>query len=205
VPASTDPLPRAGPVPSPPPAALVVSLGRCCSESRAGARVDAIVLHATETPDRPGTEDLRRLARYFTRSRKSSQAADDAEGNSSRMVADALMAYHATYWNQATLGLEQVGYSSFTRAQWLARRRQLATTARWVAFWARRYRVPIRRCVVAGIRYNRRERVVAGTIVRRGVCSHAQLDPRNRDDPGSGYPWSVVLRRARAIARAARG
>ena len=205
VPASTDPLPRAGPIPAPPQPALVATLGRCCRESRKGARIDAIVVHATESPDGPGTLDLRRLARYFTRSTKSSHVADDAEGNSSRMVADGLMAYHATYWNQRTLGIEQVGYSSFARAQWLARPRQLEASARWIAFWARSYRIPIRRCRVAGIRYNRRGRVVAGVIVRRGVCSHAEVDPRNRDDPGPGYPWALVLARARAIAAAARG
>jgi N-acetyl-anhydromuramyl-L-alanine amidase AmpD len=54
--------------------------------------------------------------------------------------------------------------------------------------------------VVAGLRYNRNDRVVAGTIVKRGVCSHAELDPRNRDDPGPRYPWDYVLAKAREIA-----
>ncbi len=202
---SADPPGRAGPVPAAPALALEVALGDCCSEPRARLPVDAIVLHATELPDEPGIGDLSRHARFFSRSNLATQAANDAAGNSSRMVAEDRLAYHATYWNATTVGIEQMGYSRFTRAQWGARRAQLESTARWVAYWARSYRIPIRRCRVTGIRYNRRKRVVAGEIVKRGVCSHSELDPRNRDDPGRGYPWGYVLARARAVAGAVSG
>jgi hypothetical protein len=202
---SADPLPPEQPVPAPPPLALLTTLGDCCSESRQGRRIDAIVIHTTESADEPGDADLRRLYRFFLRRRLATHVADDATGTSIRLVPDALLAYHATYWNVSTVGIEQVGDDGFSRATWFARRPQLDTTARWVAYWARRYRIPIRRCVVDGIRYNRRKkgRVIAGRIVKRGVCSHAQLDPRNRKDPGRGYPWDYVLAKAREIARAA--
>ena len=167
--------------------------------------MDAIVLHATELPDEPGIRDLKRLAGFFARRALATHVANDAAGNSSRMVGDDRFAYHATYWNPTTVGIEQTGYSSHTGAQWRQRRAQLESTARWVAYWARTYRIPIRRCEVAGLRYNKRKRVVAGDIVKRGVCSHSQLDPRNRDDPGPSYPWRDVLARARAVARDANG
>ena len=202
---SSDPLPPRGPVPAPPELALLTTLGECCSDSRRGARIDAIVIHTTDSADEPGDADLRRLFRFFLRTGLATHVANDAEGNSIRLVPDALLAYHATYWNVSTVGIEQVGDDIFTRARWFTRRPQLDTTARWIAYWARRYRVPIRRCVVSGIGYNRRRkgRVIAGRIDRRGVCSHAQLDPRNRKDPGRGYPWDYVLAKAREIARAA--
>ncbi len=203
------PLPRAGVSPDPLPAATAVPPAPdagdqrlppdCCSEPRRGRRIDAIVLHTTESADAPGFGDLARLARYFVRVRKSSHVANDGQGYSSRMVDDDRSAYHSSYWNIATLGLEQVGYSAFGDEAWLARPVQLESTARWIAHWAARHRIPIRRCEVAGLRYNRNRRVVAGVLTRRGVCSHAQLDPRNRDDPGTGYPWEAVLRRARTI------
>ncbi len=202
---SADPPGPARPVPAPPAPAFEVLLGDCCSEPRGGLPVDAIVLHATELPDEPGTRDLRRLARFFARSALATHVANDAAGNSSRMVGDDRLAYHATYWNPTTVGIEQMGYSSRTQAQWRERRTQLESTARWVAYWARTYRIPIRRCEVAGLRYNKRKRVVAGDIVKRGVCSHSQLDPRNRDDPGPSYPWVHVLARARAVASGASG
>jgi N-acetyl-anhydromuramyl-L-alanine amidase AmpD len=198
---SLDPLPPTGPVPPEPRTAVLAPLGKCCSEPRGPAPVDAIVVHVTESPDRPGTTDLTKLARFLAGKGLAAHAADDAEGNSSRMVADDRLAYHATYWNVGTVGIEQVAYANLNRKQWLVdRRAQLDTTAAWIAYWAREYRIPIRRCVVAGLRYNRRKRVVAGAMVKRGVCSHAQLDPRNRDDPGPRYPWDYVLAKAREIA-----
>jgi N-acetyl-anhydromuramyl-L-alanine amidase AmpD len=196
---SPDPLPAQGPVPPAPDSGDQRLPDECCSEARGGRRIDAIVLHSTETPDRRGFADLARLARYFVGARKSAHVATDGEGYSSRMVPDDRSAYHATYWNISTLGLEQAGYASFGDEAWLARPVQLEATARWIAHWAARYRIPIRRCEVTGLRYNRRRRVVAGVIVRRGICSHGQVDPRNRSDPGDGYPWDAVLARARAI------
>lgn len=200
---SPDPLPPREPVPPAPDAADQVLPAKCCSEPRRGRRIDAIVLHTTESADRPGFSDLARLARYLVRVARSAHVANDGEGYSSRMVADGRSAYHATYWNISTLGLEQVGFARFGTGDWRERPVQLESTARWIAHWARAHRIPIRRCEVEGLRYNRNRRVVAGVIVKRGICSHGQIDPRNRTDPGREYPWDAVLARAREIAAAA--
>jgi len=201
---SPDPLPPEGPVP-PAPSAIQALLPACCSEPRNGRQIDAIVLHSTEQPDAPHTGDLAKLTRYFASTQKSSHVADNADGASVRLVADDRIAYHATYWNVSTVGIEQVGFSTFSTRTWMKRPAQLETTARWIAHWAGLYRIPIRRCVVAGLRYNPKiNRVIAGQIVQRGVCTHAQVDPRNRDDPGARYPFDAVLARARAIVAATR-
>lgn len=200
---SSDPPAPELPVPPMPEAVVTDFLGECCSEARAGAPIDAIVLHTTEFRDRRGAADLLRLARFFRGADVGAHVGNDARGNSIRLVPDAWMVYHATYWNVGTLGIEQTGFASFSRRDWLERPAQFESTARWIAHWARQYRIPIRRCRLAGIRYNRNKRVVAGRIVRRGVCSHAQVDPRNRDDPGRGYPWDYVLGLARTYAERA--
>ena len=202
---SADGLAPAGAVPAAPRAALETPLGGCCSAARGSAPVDAIVVHTTEMPDRVGLDDLVRLGSFLRGSRRAAHVATDGEGNTSRLVPDERVAYHATYWNRTTLGIEQMGYAAFRRANWLGRSAQLWATARWIAHWARRYRIPIERCIVDGLRYNRRDRVVAGAILRRGICSHGELDPGNRSDPGAGYPWDVVLARARLIAWRADG
>jgi len=196
---SPDPRPPQGPVPAPPAAGSLLLPAVCCSEPRGGRQLDAIVIHTTELEDRRGTGDLLRLATFFSRAGRSAHVANDADGLSARMVPDGRFAFHSTYWNVSTVGLEQMGFSAFQPADWRQRAVQLESSARWIAHWAGRHRVPIRRCEVTGLRYNRTDRVVAGTIVKRGVCSHGQLDPRNRHDPGAAYPWDAVLRRARAI------
>jgi len=196
---SPDPRPPQGPVPPAPAMRPLLLAEACCSEPRRGRQVDAIVLHTTEIAERRGFDDLFRLATFLARVRRSAHVVNDADGLSARMVLDERIAYHSTYWNVSTVGLEQMGFAAFTGADWRARAVQLENSARWIAHWAGRHRIPIRRCEVTGLRYNRTKRVVAGTIVRRGVCSHAQLDPRNRHDPGAAYPWESVLRRARAI------
>lgn len=200
---SPDPLPPQGAVPPAPAAGRQLLPPACCSEPRRGRQIDAIVLHTTEMADRPGFGDLARLARFFVGAHRSSHVANDGDGYSSRMVADGRIAYHASYWNISTLGLEQVGFAAFDLDDWRRRAVQLESTARWIAHWARAHRIPLRRCEVTGLRYNRNRRVVAGQIVRRGVCSHAELDPRNRHDPGAAYPWEAVMHRAREIAAAA--
>jgi N-acetyl-anhydromuramyl-L-alanine amidase AmpD len=201
---SPDPLPAQGSIPNAPSAFDVFLPGDCCSEPRGGRQIDAIVIHTTEQSNQKGNRDLALLANYFAKAGKSSHVANDQDGTSIRLVPDDRVAYHSTFWNVSSVGIEQMGFSATSRADWLRdHRAQLESTAHWIAYWAARYRIPIRHCEVAGLKYNKNKRVVAGVLVKRGVCSHAQLDPVNRDDPGRGYPWDFVLGRARAIAAAA--
>ena len=36
-------------------------------------------------------------------------------------------------------------------------------------------------------------RALNGDTSVRGICSHAQIQPKDRTDPGAGYPWDVLL------------
>ena len=36
-------------------------------------------------------------------------------------------------------------------------------------------------------------RALNGDTSVRGICSHAQIQPEDRTDPGAGYPWDVLL------------
>lgn len=66
--------------------------------------------------------------------------------------------------------------------------RQLANSARWIAYWSVRFNIPIRRAWT-----------IAGGVQRSGVASHAQLGSAGggHHDPGSGYPFKYVLLLAR--------
>jgi len=153
-----------------------------------------IILHTTEGWDYSAPRDrgLRAALFYFHANTRgvSVHITIDRYGQSGRSVPDALKAFHARDDNTYSLGIEQIGYAAYTRAQWLARKPQLDATAAWIAYWSAKYKIPIRLCVATGY----------GRVTTPGVCSHGQVEPCCRTDPGRGYPWDYVLARARSLA-----
>jgi N-acetyl-anhydromuramyl-L-alanine amidase AmpD len=77
---------------------------------------------------------------------------------------------HGTQSNHFTIGVEHAGFASQT--SWPAE--QIDASARLVCDVAKRWQIP-------------RDRL--------HVVSHAQLQPYNRTDPGSGWPWADYLTR----------
>jgi hypothetical protein len=170
--------------------------------SRDGARPSLIVLHTTTDShggrprftDKPGLKDLKRLGRWFDNpnSAVSSHVANDAQGHDARYVKDARKAWTVVAFNSVSLSIEQIGTDAYSKRKWLNQRAaQLENTARWIAHWHRRFGIPIARAKVSG-----------STVTRAGVATHAQLGSAGggHDDPGPGYPFGHVLKRARALA-----
>jgi hypothetical protein len=169
--------------------------------SRQGFRPELIVLHLTTDPhgtkvvrDEPGIKDLEQLGAYFDdpRTEVSSHVANDAEGNDARYVRDRRTAWTQVAFNSVGLSIEQIGSTAYKRRNWLVNRLpQLKDTARWIAYWHRKWGIPIRRAVVSG-----------GTVLEPGVATHKQLGRLggNHDDPGPNYPFAYVLRLARTYA-----
>lgn len=151
---------------------------------RHGTKPTVIVLHTTEGFDAGNGSDLFNLAEFFDRAHTnaSSHLANDRHGDEIRMVNDEYKAWTSKNANPYTLNLEQCGRAAFTRAQWLARPRQLESTARIVAEWAKKWDIPIR------------------FSTTHGVCGHVHLPNQTHWDPGPGFPLDVVLDRARVIA-----
>lgn len=161
--------------------------------SRSGVRPRLIVIHTTESPNRPGLQDIRGIISWFNnpRSQASSHVVNDGAGNDARLVRDSRKAWTQGAFNAVSLSIEQVGYARTSRTDWLRRyRRQLRNTALWVAYWSRRYGIPIRRGRTSGC-----------AVVRSGVVSHNQLGCGNdHTDPGRGYPFNYMLRLARQFS-----
>lgn len=155
--------------------------------SRGGVRPGLIVLHTTEGSNHPGITDLEGLGSLFdTRSAEaSSHVANDGEGNDARFVPDSEKAWTESAANSFGLSIEQIGFASTSRAEWFKKYpRQLANTARWIAYWSEKYDIPIRRGAAP-----------AGILLRKGVASHKQLGilGGGHSDPGPGYPFRYVL------------
>ena len=155
--------------------------------------VRAIVLHTTE--GWYGSGFLPAAAGYFASNSRevSTHITTDGQGRSARSVVDGRRAFHVYKANTYTLGIEQIGTASWTRAQWLTRRAQLDAAARWIAYWSVKYRIPIRRCET-------RDRT-SYVLTKTGVCTHRQFSLQ-RNDPGVGYPLDVVLKRAQSLVGA---
>jgi len=162
--------------------------------SRGGASPSLIVLHTTEGHNRPGISDLVGLGSFFanTSHEASSHVANDAEGNDARFVPDGDKAWTCASFNSVSLNIEQIGFASTEKEDWFkGARRQLANTARWIAFWHKEFDIPIRRGAVSG-----------SSVTRSGVVGHGDLGSPGggHTDPGSGYPLEYVLDLARFFA-----
>jgi N-acetyl-anhydromuramyl-L-alanine amidase AmpD len=150
-----------------------------------------VVIHTTESHDRPGIEDLKGLVAWFdnSASQASSHVANDQEGNDCRMVPDADKAWTCAAYNSQTLNIEQIAFASYTEAIWMTQRhRQLWNTAGWIEEWGREHDLPIRRGEASG-----------GSITKTGVLTHAELGAEGggHHDPGEGFPLAYVLNLAR--------
>src|SRR5688572_28656701 len=79
----------------------------------AGAKVQLLVLHSTESHNRPGNEDLAAIAAWFDNpsSQASSHVVIDADGNSARLVADERKAWTCAGFNSVSLNIEQIGFA----------------------------------------------------------------------------------------------
>ena len=100
-------------------------------------------------------------------------------------------AWHATWANGISIGYEQSGRAAFTRSQWLddpKGRAQIDLLAQQLAadgIQADEIRF-LNNATIADIKAGRDKKTV-------GLCTHAQINPENRTDPGKGYPYDVLL------------
>jgi hypothetical protein len=159
-----------------------VKMDVACQSSRGGVKPRLIVLHDTEGANIIGITDLVGLGGWFDRisTQASSTVANDAEGNNARFVPDDRKAWAQSSFNPQALSIEQIGFASQTG--WPAA--QLRSTAQWIAFWSKKYGIPI----------------VKST--EHGVCQHADLGAAGggHKDCGPKYPFERVLAMARDYA-----
>lgn len=137
--------------------------------------IDLIVLHDTEG----GTLDGIRSWFDNVKSKVSAHVVVDRDGRSIRCVPDERKAWHVASFNSRALGIEQIGFA--TQTKWPEE--QLLKTAEYIAYWSRKYGIPI----------------VHSTT--NGVCQHRDLGQAGggHDDCGNAYPFAHVLALARAM------
>lgn len=159
-----------------------VKMNVACQSSRNGAKPTLIVLHDTEGANLPGIADLEGLGAYFDRpsTQASSNVGVDADGNSALFVPDAAKAWAQMAYNPVALSVEQIGHAS--QQDWPER--QLRKTAQYIAYWSKKYGIPITQST------------------KLGVCQHRDLGAAGGGhvDCGPSYPILHVLELARGFA-----
>jgi N-acetyl-anhydromuramyl-L-alanine amidase AmpD len=153
---------------------------------RRGSDVDLIVIHTTESHERPGRGDVDSIHAWFDNpaSQASSHVIIDAEGHSTTCVPDAEKAWTCAAYNSRSLNIELIGWATTSRWQWLKQDRQLRKTAQFVAYWSAAHGIPLTRVANA---------------VQSGVCGHMDLGLQGggHHDPGEGFPFDRLIRYAK--------
>lgn len=162
-----------------------------CNQSSRSSSIKAIVLHDTESHDHAGITDLQAIGNFFNQPavQASAHICVDGDGNTGRFVPDEHKAWHCAAYNSQTLGIEQIGFATFTSLMWQRNsRHQLRKVAKWVAWWSKKFDIPIQRGAVSN-----------GAVTRKGILLHSDLGAigGGHHDPGSGYPLWLVMRMAK--------
>lgn len=149
-----------------------------------------IIVHTTE--NQPGTPAINVLT-YQANSRTGSyHRLVDATGQITLANTDDWQTWSVgNKGNDIALHVSLVAYAKMNRAEWLAQPKMLEGAARVIAYWARTYDIPLVKLS--------REELGAG---RYGVAGHLEAQVwGNTDhwDPGPGFPYDVVLARAKEI------
>lgn len=153
------------------------------NQSARSTQPAVIVLHSTESTNRPGTGDLAAVVGWFNNpaSQASSHVIVDNEGNAAQCVPDERKAWHVSSYNSLALGIEQIGQASQSGTSWTPQ--QIKKTAQYIAYWSKKYGIPITHST------------------KRGVCMHSDLGAAGggHHDPGANYPFALVLQMARNL------
>lgn len=142
---------------------------------RNASSIKIIVLHDSEMPG--GPDYLQNLYTTLTtgEEKKSVQIGINTDGTCARYVSDLMIAYDVAAFNPQALGIEQAGYygKPYPKAQ-------TECAAKWVAYWASKYDIPITHSIT------------------HGVCMHSDLGAAGGGhiDPGPTYPFTTVLEEA---------
>lgn len=143
----------------------------------------AIVLHSTESPNRPGVADVLAIPNFW-RGQGAGYGAHlviDGEGNTVKCALDSQVCWAVAGANTGRLHIELIGYSRYTEDDWDDQDRGLKQAAKWCAYWTERHGIPIRLSTV------------------RGIATHAMYSAAyhvsDHTDPGKQFPLARFVKR----------
>jgi hypothetical protein len=163
---------------------------KCSSGSRAKSAIKCVVVHQTEGPSAESA------AHYFTYRPDGSAHLCVDDQKCFRCLNDSQIACGVTDVNSWTLHIEQAGFSTWNKAQWMssAHRKQMDHVAYHVAKWLDEYDLPNRFLTTAD--FNRDGAQQGWTT--HNELSLSSISSSTHTDPGKGWPRQYFERRVRA-------
>ncbi|QQE13775.1 N-acetylmuramoyl-L-alanine amidase [Planctomycetota bacterium] len=191
------------------------------ASSRGGRKIDTIVMHTTE-----GSGVYENTIGWFRNSGNNSNSAHFViarDGRITQMVDSSRKAWHATYYNSRSIGIEMSGWSrghvfpdddkidtwryeegelpdAHDPTPGDGYRPNLDTLAAIVAYYSMRYDIPLVHPSGEAIWHKENGDVVRDVDYNMpGLVAHGQVQPWNRADPGPMFPWGELIDRANAL------
>lgn len=176
-------LPEATPVPKPP---TIIDLSPNFGDRSnvVGSVIDSVVLHTTEV-SLEGTLDIFRSRASVV----SSHFVIASNGDIYEMVDTTRRAWHATYYNDRSIGIEMVGFAN-QPSTW--NEENLDALTDLLAWLVTAYpTIPLEH--PSGDAYD-----FGNNYDQPGLVAHSQVQPWNKSDPGIYFPWNDVIEDTRA-------
>lgn len=117
------------------------------------------------------------------------------------MIDDMYAAWHASEANPMSIGWEQAGYARYSRAEWVTPdgMLQMESLAYDMAEVAKRDGIP-----PVWLTTDQVNAITSGRDrTTKGLCTHRQIDPESRTDPGDGYPFDLLTPKIKGYMGAA--
>lgn len=142
-----------------------------------------VVLHSTESHDRPGTGDVEAILKYLENTREGLgiHYTIDKEGNVGRGALHNHKVYHARGANSTSIGIEQIGFAHSTAWKREDRQKQLERVAKVLAYISVTEGIPLKHSTTHGV------------AMHRDFPAGGHTDPGN---PKTEYPFYYVLQLA---------
>jgi VCBS repeat-containing protein len=155
----------------------------------AGQTIDAVVIHTTE-----GSYSGAISWMQNPNSQVSAHYCISPSGEISQLVQLSDRAWHATYYNSRSIGIEMAGFAGDPNT-WNAT--NLGRLEDLVAWLVTQYDIPI--VHPGGTAYD----YPNDSYNAAGLVAHAQVQPWNRSDPGAHFPWENFVASVRLKANEA--
>lgn len=143
-----------------------------------GLQPVGVILHSTESHDRPGVSDVEGVLKFLERhpQQLGIHFVVDKAGNIGQGAYTNRCVYHCKGVNHTTVGIEMIGFAKFSLKTWYKRRRQLKKVARLLAWLSVKYHFELN---------------------RQSIKMHREVPGNDHWDPGYNFPIERVLKWAR--------